>query len=784
MEENKDKYNKLLIINSENELRIVYIKQFIMKYALKLKSTFKIIFFIIFCLTIYLSAVQKEVPFDFNAEFPQFTNLGKLIILNKETIIKINRYMDICKQGILMDNITYKLTDSPKISVIIALYNGGKYLKYSLRSIQNQDLKDIEIILVNDASVDDTLEIVKKYMKEDPRIRLINNEKNRRILFSKSIGALYSNGEYIVNLDQDDMFITNNAFSVLYKEAKKENLDLIQFQDLVLHSFHLNPPIKIGYYSQFIFHNEDIYLEQPDIKNNFFDKFNFILWGLLIKSELYKKVVKILWPIIINYRITHYEDYHITFLLAAFARNFEFMNYYFIGHFLLKNSAGNGKTFKKEEILSRLFFMNSIIEFHIKNNIDDIRLIINYIIYFKDELKKFKKAQGDIFDFVMKKLNYYLSYNQKLDLIKNYKVKYLKLNNTYEYFINKEEFNSILSYQNLIRKKSKPNIKNYHLYPRFSIIIYSIEPTFLNITLNSIQNQDFDNFEIIIICDLCQSLLEITELIKDYNNIELITYDEKKGLLYLYSEAVMKSKGEYILTINSGCALATNDTLSKLNNFIITKEDVYEFNLFINNKELITDNSLRLYRCTHFDSNIDISPLIYNQNYQKIDQEKELLINKLIKSNTYKRIIAEYLYLYKNNIIYNYFDEIIFFIFNKINIKIKKIDLDGIIEYQNEIKLLDKFMEINNESQKIKDSLFYINFLFDNTQNDEKDKLFTLYEFYNIMNIIYNKNNDITGEGKKLISKFLDCNYIPKYNKNLLRFYYNALIDRKIYDLI
>ena len=384
----------------------------------------------------------------------------------------------------------------------------------------------------------------------------------------------------------------------------------------------------------------------------------------------------------------------------------------------------------------------------------------------------------------MKKINYYLSYNQKLDLIRKYKIKYLKLNNTYEYFINNEEFNSILSYQNLIRKKSKSNIKNYYLYPRYSIIIYSIEPNFLNITLNSIQNQDFDNLEIIIICDFCQTLEEIKELIKDYNNIKLINYNDKKGLLYLYSEAVMKSKGEYILTINSGCALATNDTLSKLNNFIITKEDVYEFNLFINNKELISDNSLRLYKCTHFDSNIDITALIYNENYKKIDQEKELLINKFIRSNVYKRIITEYLILYKNNKIYNYFDEIIFFIFNKINIKIKKIDLDGIIEYQNEINLLHKFKEINNESQMINDSLFYINFLFDNTQNDEKDKLFTLYEFYNIMNIIYNKNNDITKKLKKLVNKFFDCKYIPKYYKNLLRFYYNALIDRKKDDLI
>ena len=159
--------------------------------------------------------------------------------IKKEIIDKFNNYMDLCKKGILIDNKIYNLTKSPKISVIMPLYNGGKYLKYSLRSIQNQKLKDIEIIIINDCSTDDSCEIIQKYMNEDPRIRLINNEQNRKILFSKSLGALYANGEYILELDQDDIFITDDAFGLLYKEAKKyyNNIDLIQFQDFCLTEF-------------------------------------------------------------------------------------------------------------------------------------------------------------------------------------------------------------------------------------------------------------------------------------------------------------------------------------------------------------------------------------------------------------------------------------------------------------------------------------------------------------------------------------------------------------------
>ena len=112
------------------------------------------------------------------------------------------------------------------------IYNGGKYLYYSLRSIQNQKMKDIEIIFTDDCSTDNSTLIIENYMKEDPRIRLIKNIKNRRILYSKSISALNAKGKYIIQLDQDDMFITDDAFNILYNKAEKYNLDLLQFREI------------------------------------------------------------------------------------------------------------------------------------------------------------------------------------------------------------------------------------------------------------------------------------------------------------------------------------------------------------------------------------------------------------------------------------------------------------------------------------------------------------------------------------------------------------------------
>ena len=104
----------------------------------------------------------------------------------------------------------------PKISVIIPIYNGGKYLNRSLKSVQDQKMKEIEIIIIDDNSSDNSLEIIHNYMKNDKRIKLIENKINRKILYCKSIGVLNSKGKCIIVLYQDDMFINDDALYIIY----------------------------------------------------------------------------------------------------------------------------------------------------------------------------------------------------------------------------------------------------------------------------------------------------------------------------------------------------------------------------------------------------------------------------------------------------------------------------------------------------------------------------------------------------------------------------------------
>jgi glycosyltransferase involved in cell wall biosynthesis len=117
-------------------------------------------------------------------------------------------------------------SDTPKISVVIPVYNiPEKYLRKCLESVINQTLAEIEIILINDGSTNDSLKILEEYAQRDSRIILIN-KKNEGVSVARNIGLEIARGEYIGFVDADD-WIDKNFYEVLYKTAKRENADIV-----------------------------------------------------------------------------------------------------------------------------------------------------------------------------------------------------------------------------------------------------------------------------------------------------------------------------------------------------------------------------------------------------------------------------------------------------------------------------------------------------------------------------------------------------------------------------
>ena len=91
-----------------------------------------------------------------------------------------------------------------KVSVIIPVFNVEKYLEECLESILAQTLKEIEIICVNDGSVDNSLSILKEYEKKYPQIKVLKNKTNMGQGYTRNIGIKEASGLYIGFVDSDD----------------------------------------------------------------------------------------------------------------------------------------------------------------------------------------------------------------------------------------------------------------------------------------------------------------------------------------------------------------------------------------------------------------------------------------------------------------------------------------------------------------------------------------------------------------------------------------------------
>jgi glycosyltransferase involved in cell wall biosynthesis len=99
------------------------------------------------------------------------------------------------------------MLDNPKLSVIMSVYNGDKYLREAIESILDQNFTNFEFIIVNDGSTDNSLGIVQSY--DDKRIRILNNEANIGLTKSLNTALKQAKGKYIARQDADDISLPN-----------------------------------------------------------------------------------------------------------------------------------------------------------------------------------------------------------------------------------------------------------------------------------------------------------------------------------------------------------------------------------------------------------------------------------------------------------------------------------------------------------------------------------------------------------------------------------------------
>ena len=111
-----------------------------------------------------------------------------------------------------------------KVSVIVPVYNGEKFIEECIKNVLNQTLEEFELIIINDGSTDNTLDICKRNSEIDKKIRIINQE-NEGVSSARNKGIEQSNGEYICFVDCDDK-IEDNYLEELYNTCEENNVKI------------------------------------------------------------------------------------------------------------------------------------------------------------------------------------------------------------------------------------------------------------------------------------------------------------------------------------------------------------------------------------------------------------------------------------------------------------------------------------------------------------------------------------------------------------------------------
>ena len=330
-------------------------------------------------------------------------------------------------KGILINEEIKSKNTEPKISVIIPIYNCENTIKSSIRSIQNQNIYNIEIILVNDYSKDDSLKIIEEMKMEDKRILIINNNKNMGTLYSRNIGVLQAKGKYIFALDNDDMFLDEDVLYTVYNEAKNNNYDIIGFKAIDSPNYDAN----ISQFSNDHFHEHrnNFKLHQPDLsifpisRNNKYYQNDFHIWGKCIKAVLYKNAIYLLGKERYSIFLSWHEDTIMVIVIFKLAKSYKFIGKYGIYH-LVSNHTATFTLSKDNKMFGEIFLMDIMFDFT-DNNIKHKKIVADKAL----ELSKLNDISNN-------KINMYLisvltkilkSKYISIEVKKEIKIKYSKL---------------------------------------------------------------------------------------------------------------------------------------------------------------------------------------------------------------------------------------------------------------------------------------------------------------------------------------------------------------------
>ncbi len=231
----------------------------------------------------------------------------------------------------------------PKVSVIVPVYNVEKYLIKSLDSLVNQTLEDIEIIVVNDGSTDNSKKIIEVY-KEKYQDKIKYLEKpNGGLSDARNFGIPHATGEYIAFLDSDD-YVELDTYEKMYNKAKEENADMVECD------FIWEYPNKTKIDTGTIYTNKKEMLTYARV----------VAWNKLIKRDLLEKY-KIKFP-----KGLRYEDVEFFYKMVPYYNKVSFVKEPLIHYIQRESSISKVQNERTKEIFEVL---DNVIEYYKNKNL-------------------------------------------------------------------------------------------------------------------------------------------------------------------------------------------------------------------------------------------------------------------------------------------------------------------------------------------------------------------------------------------------------------------------------
>lgn len=234
----------------------------------------------------------------------------------------------------------------PKVSILIAIFNGGEALRESIGSLCEQTLKEIEIVCVDDHSTDNSAEIIRELAAKDSRIKLVISPENMGTVYSRKAGVENASGEYLMFMDQDDRY-EPFAAEELYAMAVEKKADIVHFRSRVI----AVPPTTekqrkwqedfMQPYDGFLY-GKDVFFgcfgKNPNEEKTWY-KYTWNLWNKIYKADVCRKAME---QCSREY-IINGDDIYVYMLIAYYAESYfgdakgKFYHIYSLGSGLMGN---------------------------------------------------------------------------------------------------------------------------------------------------------------------------------------------------------------------------------------------------------------------------------------------------------------------------------------------------------------------------------------------------------------------------------------------------------------